>query len=220
MPDGGDHESFLTTDYNAEMLEHIARFPWIRDRAIFVGNPDDIVADRFSAELPAIRNWTEEHFSFSGYITGFTPPSAEEIPAWRAELGYGPDELVCVVAVGGSGVGRALLDKLIAAYPIARRQLPALRMVAVAGPRIDPAEYPPTPASRFSATSTGSTGTCPSATWPSSKAASPPPWSWPGQTPVPVLPARPPLRAELPCPPPPRPLRRRPLHGLRQHRSR
>ena len=142
MPDGGEREAFLTTDYNAEMIEHIARYPWIRDRAIFVGNPDDIVADRFGAELPAIRDWTAEHFAFSGYITGFTPPAAEDIPAWRADLGYRDDELVCVVAVGGSGVGRALLDKVIAAYPMAKRQLPELRMVVVAGPRIDPAVFP------------------------------------------------------------------------------
>ena len=52
---------------------------------------------------------------------------------------------MCVVAVGGSGVGRALLDKVIAAYPIAKRQLPALRMIAVAGPRIDPAMFPTHP---------------------------------------------------------------------------
>jgi pimeloyl-ACP methyl ester carboxylesterase/predicted glycosyltransferase len=145
MPDGGEHESFLTTDYNAEMIEHIARYPWIRDRAIYVGNPDDVVPDGFGGELPAIRDWTEEHFAFSGYVTGFTPPTAEEIPAWRADLGYRDDELVCVVAVGGSGVGRALLDKVIAALPIARRQLPALRTVAVAGPRIDPAAFPTRP---------------------------------------------------------------------------
>jgi predicted glycosyltransferase len=142
MPDGGEHEAFLTTDYNAEMIEHVARYPWIRDRSVFVGNPDDIVADRFGGELPAIRDWTEEHFSFSGYITGFTPPTADEVPAWRDELGYRPDELVCVVAVGGSGVGRALLDKVIAAYPLAKRQRPELRMIAVAGPRIDPAMFP------------------------------------------------------------------------------
>ena len=30
MPDGGDHEAFLTADYNAEMIEQIARFPRIR----------------------------------------------------------------------------------------------------------------------------------------------------------------------------------------------
>ena len=46
MPDGGEHEAFVTADYNAEMIEHIARFPRVRDRAIFVGNPDDIVARR------------------------------------------------------------------------------------------------------------------------------------------------------------------------------
>jgi len=141
MPDGGDYEAGLTADYNAEMIEHIARYPWIRDRAIFVGNPDDIVSDRFGAELPAIREWTEQHFAFSGYITGFTPPAADEIPAWRAELGYGDDELVCVVAVGGSGVGRALLDKVVAAYPLAKRQIPGLRMIAVTGPRIAPASF-------------------------------------------------------------------------------
>jgi pimeloyl-ACP methyl ester carboxylesterase/predicted glycosyltransferase len=145
MPDGGDHEAFLTADYNAEMIEHIARYPWIRDRAVFVGHPEDIVPDGFGGELPAIRDWTEEHFSFSGYVTGFTPPTAAEIPAWRAELGYREDELVCVVAVGGSGVGRALLDKVIAAYPLAKRQRPALRMVVVAGPRIDPASLPAAP---------------------------------------------------------------------------
>ncbi len=27
MPDGGEHEAFLTADYNAEMIEHIARLP-------------------------------------------------------------------------------------------------------------------------------------------------------------------------------------------------
>jgi predicted glycosyltransferase len=145
MPAGGEHEAFLTADYNAEMIEHVDRYPWIRDRAIFIGSPDDIVADRFGAELPAIRDWTEEHFSFSGYITGFTPPTPDELPAWRAELGYRDDELVCVVAVGGSGVGRALLDKVIAAYPLAKRNVPRLRMVVVAGPRIDPAVFPTHP---------------------------------------------------------------------------
>ena len=145
VPDGGAREAFLTSDYNAEMIEHIDRYPWIRDRAIFVGNPDDIVLDRFGAQLPAIRDWTEEHFSFSGYITGFTPPAPEDLPALREELGYHDDELVCVAAVGGSGVGAALLDKVIAAYPIAKRQLPALRMVAVCGPRIDPTAFPAHP---------------------------------------------------------------------------
>jgi predicted glycosyltransferase len=145
MPDGGEHEAFLTTDYNAEMIEHIARYPRIRDSAIFVGSPDDIVPDTFGAGLPSIRDWTEAHFSFAGYITGFNPPDPDEVSVIRAELGYRDDERVCVVAVGGSGVGRALLEKVIAAYPMAKRLLPELRMVAVAGPRIDPGSLPSHP---------------------------------------------------------------------------
>jgi len=61
MPDGGTHEAFFTADYNAEMIEQIERFPQIRDRAIFVGNPEDIVPDTFGADLPSIRAWTEQH---------------------------------------------------------------------------------------------------------------------------------------------------------------
>ena len=70
MPDGGEHEAFLTADLNAEMIEHIARFPRIRDRAIFVGSPDDIVPDTFGPGLPAIREWTEAHYDFSGIRDG------------------------------------------------------------------------------------------------------------------------------------------------------
>ena len=145
MPSGGEREAFLTSDYNAEMIEHIDRFPRIRDQALFVGNPDDVVPDVFGPGLPKIRDWTEEHFDFTGYITGFDPPTPDQREAWRAELGYGPDEKVCVVTVGGSGVGRDLLELAIAAHPLARRSLPELRTVAVAGPRIDPASLPSHP---------------------------------------------------------------------------
>ena len=73
MPDGGDAESALTTDYNAEMIEQIARYPRVRDRAIFVGNSADIVPDTFGPGLPSIREWTGAHFDFAGYVTGFDP---------------------------------------------------------------------------------------------------------------------------------------------------
>ncbi|HSJ36551.1 MAG TPA: alpha/beta fold hydrolase [Acidimicrobiia bacterium] len=141
MPDGGDREAFLTADYNAEMIEHIARFPRIRDRALFVGNPDDVIADVFGPDLPKIRDWTEEHFAFSGYITGFQPPSPDEAAEWRNDAGWSADEKVCVVTVGGSGVGRDLLERAVAAFPYAKEECPELRMVAVAGPRIDPASF-------------------------------------------------------------------------------
>ena len=145
MEDGGAGESALTADYNAQMVEHIARNPGVRDRALFVGHAEDIVPDRLGPDLPLIRDWTEQHFEFPGYITGFDPrelPAREEL---RHELGYRDGELVCLVTVGGSGVGGALLRKIIAAYPESRRRVPALRMIVVAGPRIDPASLPQLP---------------------------------------------------------------------------
>jgi pimeloyl-ACP methyl ester carboxylesterase len=138
--DGGEREAFLTTDYNAEMIEHIARFPRIRDRAVFVGNPDDVVPGAFGDGLPRIRDWTEQHYDFSGYVTGFKP--VEDRERLRHELGYGPRERVCVVTVGGSGVGGHLLRRVIDAFPQAKANVPGLRMVVVAGPRIDPASLP------------------------------------------------------------------------------
>ena len=142
MPDGGDHEAFLTGDYNEEMIEHIARFPRLRDQAVFVGNPEDIVPERFAPHLPEIREWTEQHYGFAGYITGFDPAEFADRPALRDELGYREDEQVCIVTVGGSGVGGDLLRRVIAAFPAAKELVPALRMIVVAGPRIDPATLP------------------------------------------------------------------------------
>ena len=142
MADGGDREAYLTADYNAEMIEHIARYPRLRDRAIFVGSPDDIVPDAFGPDLPLIRDWTEEHYDFSGYVTGFDPADLGDRERLRAELGYRPDEQVCIVTVGGSGVGGDLLRRVIAAFPEAKQRVPGLRMVVVAGPRIDPASLP------------------------------------------------------------------------------
>ena len=143
MEDGGAHEAYLTADYNAEMIEHIARYRRLRDRALFVGNPDDIVPEPFGPDLPAIRDWTEEHFDFAGYVTGFDPAQFADRERLRHELGYAPEEQVCIVTVGGSGVGGHLLHRVVEAFPAAKRLVPELRMIVVTGPRIDPATLPP-----------------------------------------------------------------------------
>jgi len=142
MAAGGEREARLTADYNAEMIEQIGRYPRVRDRSIFVGEPDDIVSESFGPGLPAIRDWTERHYSFAGYVTGFDPAALADREQLRAELGYRPDERVCVVTVGGSGVGAPLLRRVMASFSEARRLVPGLRMIVVAGPRIDPATLP------------------------------------------------------------------------------
>ena len=141
-PDPSSREAVLTADYNAEMIEQVARFPRIRDRALFVGNPGDIVDETFGPGLPRIQDWTREHFEFPGYILPFDPTEFADREALRGRLGFRPDEQIVLVAVGGTGVGHHLIRKVVAAFPEARRLAPGLRMIVVAGPRIDPASLP------------------------------------------------------------------------------
>jgi pimeloyl-ACP methyl ester carboxylesterase/predicted glycosyltransferase len=141
MPDGGAHEATLTADYNAEMIEHVERFRRVRDRSVFVGDPDDIVPDDFGPGLPSIREWTQRHYDFSGYITGLDPTADDDRSGLRRRLGHGDAPLV-VVTVGGSAVGTALLRKVIDAYPRLRKEIDGLQMLVVAGPRVDTSVLP------------------------------------------------------------------------------
>jgi predicted glycosyltransferase len=109
---------------------------------VFVGNPGDVVPDTFGDGLPPIRDWVGQHYQFSGYISGFEPGEFTDRERIRADLGYRPDEKVCVVTVGGSGVGTSLLRRVAAAFPAAKRHVPELRMIVVTGPRIDPGSVP------------------------------------------------------------------------------
>jgi pimeloyl-ACP methyl ester carboxylesterase/predicted glycosyltransferase len=141
MPEGGEHEASLTADYNAEMIEHVERYPRVRDLALFIGDPEDIVDDTFGPGLPRIADWTRRHYEFVGYVAGFDPRTIGDRAAVRAELGYG-DAPVCLVSVGGSAVGEPLLRRLIESIGLARRDLPELRALVVAGPRINTATLP------------------------------------------------------------------------------
>ena len=140
MPEGGAAEAVLTADWNAERVERMRRYPRLRDRSIFVGNPDDLVDVPLGPELPTVRDWALERYTCTGYVTGSTAPEDRE--ALRAGLGYRPGERVCLVSVGGSGVGAHLLRRVASAFPLAEKAIPGLRMIAVTGPRIDPASVP------------------------------------------------------------------------------
>jgi pimeloyl-ACP methyl ester carboxylesterase/predicted glycosyltransferase len=136
LPVEGDaREAFLCADRNADDLAHIARFPYIRDAAIFIGNPDDVVDARFGPDLPVIREWTDQNFRYSGYTLPFNPADVADQEALRAKLGYRQDETLIIAAVGGTSVGGHLLRKIIAAFPLLKRQTPNLRLVLVTGPR-------------------------------------------------------------------------------------
>ena len=136
MEDGNAREAFLCADRNAEDIEHVARYPWIRDRAIFVGNPEDVPDQPFGPGLPVIRDWTQRNFCFTGYALPFDPTALADTEALRRRHGYRQGEKLVIASVGGTAVGAPLLHRIAAAFPLMKRQVPELRMILVAGPRL------------------------------------------------------------------------------------
>jgi predicted glycosyltransferase len=135
-------EAFLCADRNADDIEHVARFPYVRDAAIFVGNPQDVTEAPFGPGLPSIRAWTDRNFCYAGYALPFDPAAVADTERLRARLGYRPDERIAVATVGGTGVGGPLLQTIARAFPRMKREVPELRLVLVAGPRLSPEAFP------------------------------------------------------------------------------
>lgn len=142
IPEKGALDVAWATEWNAQMLDHVERHPRVRDVSVFVGDPDDVIDVPFGSGLPSMREWSAANYEFSGYITGFDPNELEDRDTIRARFGVGRDETLCVAAVGGSGVGANLLEAVVHAHSLARRQIHGLRTLAVAGPRLDPGGLP------------------------------------------------------------------------------
>jgi predicted glycosyltransferase len=141
MPSGGEREAFLTADYNAEMIEHIARHPKVRDLSIFIGDPEDVVRESFGPGLRFIPDWTNEHFQFAGYVLPFDPDDLADTATIRRELGYDANRPLIVGTAGGSAVGVHLLHRVADAFELLRREVPDAQLLLVGGPRIDPDEF-------------------------------------------------------------------------------
>ena len=105
---------------------------------------------------------------------------------------------------------------MIEAFPEAKRRVPALRMVVVTGPRIDPGTFSQPEGLEVRGVRPRALP-APRRLRPRGRAGRPDDVHGADGEPtaVPLLPAAPPLRAELPRPPPPRPVRSRTADGLR-----
>jgi pimeloyl-ACP methyl ester carboxylesterase/predicted glycosyltransferase len=146
LPMGDDErEAFLCAQRNAEDLAHVARYPYVRDRAIFVGNPQDVTERAFGPGLPRIRDWTDQNFCYAGYTLPFEPAAFHDTERLRARLGYRADERIVIASVGGTGVGRHLLDKIAHSFIHMQREVAPLRMILVAGPRVPSGAFPQHP---------------------------------------------------------------------------
>jgi pimeloyl-ACP methyl ester carboxylesterase/predicted glycosyltransferase len=137
MKPGDERESFLCADRNADDLEHVARYPYVRDAALFVGNAADVPEQSFGPGLPGIREWTDRNFCYCGYALPFDPQTMADTDRLRARHGYRSDERIAIASVGGTAVGGHLLKRIAEAFPRMKRELPELRLILVAGPRLN-----------------------------------------------------------------------------------
>ena len=139
---GDPREVDLCADYNAEMVEHVARYPYVRDRAVFIGGFDELPDASLGAGLPTVRDWSAGNFSSVPYVLPFDPAGYRRTAALRTKLGYGTGYPLYVAAVGGTSVGRNMLELTAEAFALIRKEQPDARMVMVCGPRIDPDVVP------------------------------------------------------------------------------
>lgn len=124
----------LIADVNALMVDQV-RSQAVRDLSLFIGNRVDALDVPLGPGLPTVRAWVDEQFHYTGYI-GARRHDEETRAHARAQLGVAADQPLCVVAVGGSGVGDELLRRAAAAHEVARHSVDDLRTVVVTGPRI------------------------------------------------------------------------------------
>ncbi len=106
-----------------------------RHSAIFIGEVDDIPARPFGWALPDRRRHAQNYYDVLGHIIGFRPEEYTDRTAWRRRLGYGEGPLI-VCSVGGTSIGRGLLELCGQAFVALHESLPGVHMVLVCGPRI------------------------------------------------------------------------------------
>jgi len=106
-----------------------------KNLALFAGEPEDIPDKGFGFLLPNRRDHARAHYKFTGYILPFDPAEYTDKSKIRGKLGYGQKPLV-VCSIGGTSIGKDLLELCGQAYPIIKQKVPDLRMLLICGPRL------------------------------------------------------------------------------------
>ncbi len=130
-------------------LEHLGVYYWNRvwshdyrlkqkppyDLALFVGELDDVPNNTFGFMLPNRREFAEALYTFIGYVFPFDVAQYSDKQAIRKKLGYS-DEPLLICSLGGTAIGKELLELCGQAYTIAKEKIPNLHAVFVTGPRL------------------------------------------------------------------------------------
>jgi len=130
-------------------LEHLGVYYWNRvwchdyrlnikpafDLALFVGEPDDVPDQTFGFMLPHRRDYAKSIYTFVGYIFPFDVSEYADKQDIRKKLGYGKEPLL-ICSLGGTAIGKELLELCGRAYLIAKEKIPGIHAVFVTGPRL------------------------------------------------------------------------------------
>lgn len=138
----------MTKNPIEKLINYILNFIWSRDKkivsknnrkAIFIGEPADIPNNEFGFMLPNRRKYAIRHYEFIGYVTSFDPNISKEKLKIKEELGYGIEPLI-VCSIGGTSIGKDLLELCMNAFPILKKSLIHLKMIIITGPRLSAEE--------------------------------------------------------------------------------
>ena len=106
-----------------------------KNLALFAGELEDVPDTGLGFLLPRRRIHAETYYKFTGYVLPFEPAQYADKTRIREKLGYGKEPLV-VCSIGGTSIGKDLLELCGRAYSIIKQKVPNLRMVLICGPRL------------------------------------------------------------------------------------
>lgn len=117
--------------------------PPVYDLGLFIGEPEDVPNRRFGFLLPNRREFALARYKFVGNILSFSPDKYRDCNEVRSRLGYGREKLI-ICAIGGTSIGRQLLELCGRAFPLIKEKIPDVRMILIAGPRLagDAIDFP------------------------------------------------------------------------------
>jgi UDP:flavonoid glycosyltransferase YjiC (YdhE family) len=107
----------------------------VHDRALFIGEEEDVADKPFGLLLPNRREWARSTCEFVGYVLPFDPADLQDRSDLRTRLGYGDGALI-VCSIGGTAIGRELLTLCAQSFTHLEERLDGVRMLLVCGPRL------------------------------------------------------------------------------------
>ncbi len=110
-------------------------FSGSKNLALFAGEIEDIPDKRLGFFQTNRREHARKFYKFTGYILPFDPTEYADKTKIRSKLGYCPEPLI-VCSIGGTSIGKDLLELCGQAYPIIKQKVPDVRMVLIFGPRL------------------------------------------------------------------------------------